>query len=92
MEKKIVSDILMCNGGTCAYKDYCYRNTATPSSWQSYASSGSLRKDNGTCDFWMANDYAEKNEIFPIWLAKPVTEKETTHVPHTTEEDLCMPL
>jgi hypothetical protein len=30
-------DISMCKGGSCPDKEQCYRYTATPSHWQSYA-------------------------------------------------------
>jgi len=47
-----MSDITMCKGTNCPYKEKCRRYTATPNEYrQSYFAEAPIQKDN-TCQFY----------------------------------------
>jgi hypothetical protein len=47
-----MADISMCRDVHCPSKDYCYRFTATPGTWQSYGGFN-REEDADNCDmFW----------------------------------------
>lgn len=50
-------DISMCNNATCPFKEQCYRFTAKPSNWQSYADFKPHTNENEDmeCDYFWDN-------------------------------------
>jgi hypothetical protein len=60
-----MSDITMCPGTDCPYKETCYRYTAKPSDWQSYFSVPPIK--DGKCDmYWGDNAEAIFNQLKDI--------------------------
>lgn len=46
-------DITMCRNALCEEKEKCYRWTATPSNWQSYASFEGPKEGEKCKHFWL---------------------------------------
>ena len=60
-----MSDITMCLGTDCPYKETCYRYTSEPSDWQSYFSVPPIK--DGKCDmYWGDNAEAIFNQLKDI--------------------------
>lgn len=55
-------DISMCKSKLCPLKDSCYRYTAKPSDWQSYADFAP--DDKGKCDYFWDNE-SKKQDAMP---------------------------
>ena len=49
-----MSDITMCLGTDCPYKETCYRYTSEPSDWQSYFSVPPIK--DGKCDMYWGDN------------------------------------
>lgn len=47
-------DISMCTDHGCSLRDKCYRYTATPGMWQTYA--GFSQDEDGNCDYFWDNE------------------------------------
>lgn len=55
-----MSDITMCEGGSCPDKTWCYRHTATPNPWrQSYFTEPPF-KEGEFCVYFGPNEAASK--------------------------------
>lgn len=72
-----MSDIAMCHGETCAYKDQCYRHTAQPNPYMQSWFINIPRLDDGTCDYFCPDDRAVKARNFPTFYIH--TTKERKH-------------
>lgn len=60
-----MSDIAMCSNHSCPSRDYCYRFTAVPSSFQSYASFNVPDKED-KCVYYLWNGHKIKKEVEEI--------------------------